>query len=283
MVFRFTVDKLTDKYIPPNQARKLPKWVGRFLGANDNGQKPRPDYLVWLEVLIGTFCGLLLLEGVFRNPNVFSDNHHAPIIIASYGASAILCFNANQAPLAQPKNVIIGHFLSALIGVCIEKLFLLSQAGRDHYYLGGALSVAIASVLMLILNCVHPPAGASALLPLIDEQIRRMSWWYLPVHLVSSVLMVSVALITGNVIRRYPVYWWTPYTKPVPQSDSALGPGDELQSDEAKNSPFDKDVIIEITGERLYVPPELSLDETEIDFLEGLQSKLDQLKHEQSV
>ena len=37
-----------------------------------------------------------------------------------------------------------------------------------------------------------------------------MSWWFLPVQLVSSVLILSVACITGNVIRRYPVYWWTP-------------------------------------------------------------------------
>lgn len=268
MVFKFTVDKLTDKYTPSNQVRKLPSWAGHFLGVNQNLQHPRPDYLIWLEILVGTFCGVLLLEGVFRNPNVFLDDHNAPIIIASYGASAILCFNANQAPLAQPRNVIEGHFVAALLGVCLEKLFLLTQTGADHYYIGGALSVGLSSVLMLILNCVHPPAGASALLPFISEPIRKMSWWYLPTHLVSSVLMVSVACITGNVFRKYPVFWWTPYVKPKdPEPEPEPEQASVLTSKESKN-------VVEITGDTLYVPEMMYLSQTELEFLKDIQLKL---------
>lgn len=48
------------------------------------------------------------------------------------------------------------------------------------------------------------------MLPLIDENIRKMGWWYLPVQLVSLLLIIPVACIFGNVFRRYPVYWWTP-------------------------------------------------------------------------
>lgn len=286
MVFKFTIDKLTDKHIPSNQVEKLPKSIGRFLGANDNQLKPRPDYLIWLEILLGTFCGVLLLEGVFRSPNIFSDDHDAPIIIASYGASAILCFNASQAPLAQPRNVIMGHFVAALIGTCIQKLFLLSQTGKDHYYLGGALSVAVASVLMLILNCVHPPAGASALLPLISAPTRRMGWWYLPTHLVSSVLMVSVAIITGNVIRKYPTYWWTPYQKPKPEPKSEPKPESQVQPTlnvqqtqpsihhTDSSSTISKPLAIEITLDSLNIPSSLQFDENELNVLENFQMKL---------
>ncbi|KAI5952155.1 hypothetical protein KGF57_004160 [Candida theae] len=142
--------------------------------------------------------------------NVFTDHHHAPIILASYGATAILCFNASQVPLAQPRNILLGHFISSTIGMSIQKLFSLSHGGRSNYWASGALSVAVSSVVMAITNTIHPPAGASALLPSIDEQVRSMSWWFLPVQLVSSVLIIAVALITGNVVRMYPVYWWSP-------------------------------------------------------------------------
>lgn len=260
MVFKFTIDNVLNKFVPANQFKKLPRPLGHFFGVNDNNKYPRPDYLIWLEIFIGSFCGILLLQGVFRNPNVFTDSHHAPIIIASYGASAILCFNASQAPLAQPRNVLFGHFLSALIGVCVYKLFLLSQVGQDHYYVGGAISVGLASVVMLICNVVHPPAGASALLPLIDEQIRQMSWWYLPTHIVSSVLIICVALITGNIIRRYPVYWWTPE------------PTQEFKpTDVAKVFPS-----IVINHKDVEVPHGVNLSDVEILALESIQMKLKQ-------
>lgn len=258
MVFKFSLDEVTGKYIPPNQVKKLPQILSYFLGVNKNALKPRPDYLLWIEILISSFCGILLLEGLFRNPNVFTSNHHAPIIIANYGATAILCFNANQVPLGQPRNIIFGHFFSSLIGVCIEKLFLLSNGGRQHYYVGGALSVGVASVLMLILNCVHPPAGASALLPFIDENIRSMSWWYLPTHLVSSVLITVVALITANVMRRYPVYWWI--ATPAPKK-----PEPEHQ--------------VVISGDSLTVPESVEFTEVEMEFLQSIQNKLSDEKN----
>ncbi|EGV63839.1 hypothetical protein PSN45_004088 [Yamadazyma tenuis] len=261
MVFQFNIDKHTKDFVPPNQVKRLPRALGYFLGNNDNGSKQRPDYFIWLEVLIGSFCGILVLEGVFRNPNIFTDHHNAPIVIASYGATAILCFNTNGLPLAQPRNIILGHFSSALIGVCVEKLFSLSEKGRDHYYIGGALSVGMASVLMSILNCVHPPAGASALLPFIDDGIRDMSWWYLPTHLVSSVLIVAVALITGNVIRKYPAFWWTPLNRTPPP------PTQEPKEEKALET-------LVLNAETLQVPKSLSLSEVEMEVLESLQNKL---------
>lgn len=48
----------------------------------------------------------------------------------------------------------------------------------------GALSFALTLVAMVVLNCVHPPAGALALLPSLDDRIRDMGWWYLTVQIV---------------------------------------------------------------------------------------------------
>ncbi|RKP30323.1 hypothetical protein METBISCDRAFT_27497 [Metschnikowia bicuspidata] len=150
------------------------------------------DYWLWLDILIGSLCGIAVIDAVFKLRTVFSG-HHAPLIIASYGASAVLYFNATVSPLAQPRNVIVSQFVSSLIGVGTQKLFTLSESAQADHWAGGALSVAVASAAITVLNCVHLPDGDSALLPCVDTKIREMGWWYLPAQMTSSVLMVAVA------------------------------------------------------------------------------------------
>ncbi|CCE82686.1 Piso0_002424 [Millerozyma farinosa CBS 7064] len=294
MVFKFTIDKVVNKYLPRNQVKKFPKALQRLLG--EHQVKPYSDYWIWIEILVSSFCGIALLEGIFKSHTVFTK-HHAPMIIASYGATAILCFNSSQVPLAQPRNIFLGHFTSSLIGVCITKLFSLSHQGRANYWAAGALSVGVSSVLMSILNCVHPPAGASALLPATDVEIREMSWWYLPVQIISSLLIICVALITGNLLRKYPIYWWSPETHETP---AAVKPTKTVHSDNISVSPnfsttsspdheeenklaieeekgieraseYDK-ILVEVG--RMWIPDSLDLDPVEMEWLESLQVKL---------
>lgn len=274
MVFKFTIDKVLDRFIPNNQTYRLPRHVRRFFG--NHNPSPVADYWIWLEILIATFCGIALLEGVFKSHTVFSD-HNAPMIIASYGAAAILCFNASTAPLAQPRNVLFGQIISSIVGMGIAKLFGLSSNGRDHYWASGALSVAVSSVLMLICNCVHPPAGSSALLPSIDAQIRKMSWWYIPVQIISSLLMMMVALITGNLIRKYPMYWWhagLPQHKAETNVDIKLEPV-KSTNDGLSFTPHSH--TIGINCNQINIPTELELSTLEIEWLEVIQEKLIQM------
>jgi CBS-domain-containing membrane protein len=58
---------------------------------------------------------------------VFLNDHFVAgtgrlLVIASFGASAVLIFGAVKSPLAQPRNLVGGHFLSALVGVIVFKL-----------------------------------------------------------------------------------------------------------------------------------------------------------------
>lgn len=276
-MFRFTIDKWLDPYLWPSQVHRFPKPMRRLLGGHS--PPPAPDYWIWLETLVASFCGIAVIEGVFKSHTAFSE-HHAPLIVASYGASAILCFNASQAPLAQPRNALVGHIVSSTLGVCIQKLFLLSQAGRDHYWAGGALSVAVSSVVMSILNCVHPPGGASALLPCLDDRVRAMGWWYLPVQLVSSVLMIAVACISGNVVRKYPVFWWSPATlgrKRSPGTDTS-----PVEKQPLAASTLEQGVVqfvkgrttMEIGPDAILVPEGAALDELELEWLMTLQKCL---------
>lgn len=117
-----------------------------------------------------------------------------------------------------------GHFFSALVGVCITKLFSLipDQARFDSLrWLAASLSTALAIVVMELTGTAHPPAGATALLPAVDEQVWNLSWYFLPVVLLSSMLLLACALLLNNLRRRYPVFWITPTPLPGPGPDSA--------------------------------------------------------------
>ena len=79
-------------------------------------------YVVYKETLldakehfwsfIGSFIGIGLIA-LFQS-NVISNND-AIFLIGSFGASSVLVYGAIQSPLAQPRNLIGGHLISALI------------------------------------------------------------------------------------------------------------------------------------------------------------------------
>src|SRR5438045_9304637 len=50
----------------------------------------------------------------------------AVLLIAPFGASCVLVFALPHSPLAQPRNVIGGHFISAFVGLAVLTLFSVS-------------------------------------------------------------------------------------------------------------------------------------------------------------
>jgi len=209
-----------------NPLSRLPPWLSRWLGFRAQPQAPIPHYIVWLWSFIGSFCGISLIQAVFGQAHYFIERG-VPSIVASYGATAVLIYGAVDVPLAQPRALFGGHFLGALTGICITKLFHLlptEERFQQLLWLAGSLSCATSVVVMQITGTTHPPAGATALLAAVNDDIRNMGWYYLPVVLLTSTLALAVALITNNIQRRYPVFWFQPSPhgapKPVPP-DSA--------------------------------------------------------------
>lgn len=100
--------------------------------------------------------------------------------------------------------------LSSVIGVAVAKLFLYSDHFHSIQYVGGALACAAATSLMALTKTVHPPAGATALLAVVDDRLLSLGWFLVPVMLLGCTLMISVALVINNIERRFPMYWWTP-------------------------------------------------------------------------
>ena len=124
------------------------------------------------------------------------------MLIGSFGASSVLVYGAIQSPLAQPRNLIGGHLVSALIGVTIYKFF------PDILWLTAPLAVSLSIICMQITKTLHPPGGATALIAVIgSEKIKALGYLYVisPV-LTGSLILFIVAMIFNNMTshRKYP-------------------------------------------------------------------------------
>lgn len=69
---------------------------------------------------------------------------------------------------------------------------------------------------MHLTKTTHPPAGATALLPCIDQHIWALRWYFLPVLLLSSAIVLVTALMVNNIQRQYPKFWVAQIPPPPP-------------------------------------------------------------------
>lgn len=151
---------------------------------------------------LGSFIGIAFIA--FANERVF-EKIDLLMIVGSFGASAVLIYGAIRSPLAQPRNLVGGHVLSALVGVACQQLF------PSTAWLAAALAVSTAIAVMHATKTLHPPGGATALIAVIGgERIHDLGFSYalFPVGGGALILLV-IALVVNNVPkqRRYPEFW----------------------------------------------------------------------------
>ncbi|KAK7967658.1 uncharacterized protein PG986_001935 [Apiospora aurea] len=219
--WHFDIDAYLNPYLPSPPWKRLPRFATHFVGYRPRPQQPIGNLAMIAWAFIGVFASLSIIEVVGRHIDSFR-NGGAPLIIGSFGAAAVLEFYAIESPLSQPRNSILGQVLASLVGVAVAKLFeldptLFPVAGgpesgvpaHDLTWLAGALACASATAVMALTGTVHPPAGATALLAVVDADVRALGWFLIPVMLLGCTLMFCVALLVNNVQRRFPVYWWT--------------------------------------------------------------------------
>ncbi|KAI1650129.1 HPP family protein [Daldinia loculata] len=207
--WHFEIDQYLNPWIPAAPWNHLPYPIAHFLGHRPEHQRPLGNIAMIFWAFIGVFCSLTIIEAVGHAIPSFEE-HGAPMIIGSFGAAAVLEFYAIESPLAQPRSAVLGQFFSSLIGVTIRKLFALGPMSNEVTWVAGSLSCSCAVAFMALTGTVHPPAGATALLAVIDEGVAHLGWFLIPVVLLGCVLMQCVALFLNNIQRRFPVYWWTP-------------------------------------------------------------------------
>ncbi|WP_420843828.1 HPP family protein [Leptospira levettii] len=122
------------------------------------------------------------------------------LLIGSFGATSVLLFAVPDAPLSQPRNLIGGHLLSAMIAVLLVYLF-----GTNFFTIG--LSVGLSILVMYLTHTLHPPGGATALIGVIGGV--GVDFIFFPVMVGVFVLLVN-ALVVNNLVhhRKYPVVWF---------------------------------------------------------------------------
>jgi CBS-domain-containing membrane protein len=148
----------------------------------------RAILLAWL----GGFVAIAVIAGLF-------EGTAWPLVLGSFGASCVLVFGFPDVPFSQPRNVVVGHFLSSLSGLVFLALF------GPHWW-SVALAVGTAIALMMMTRTVHPPAGSN---PVIIYLLQPGWGFLLAPTLLGAILLVLVTLLYNNATReaRYPKYW----------------------------------------------------------------------------
>ncbi|RLL99939.1 hypothetical protein CFD26_103733 [Aspergillus turcosus] len=274
--WHFNIDACLNPYLPAPPWRWLPRPVSHFLGyREDQPPKAVGNLLITFWALIGAFCGVLVVAEVFLHVPSFQA-HHAPIIVASFGATAVLEFSAIDSPFAQPRNMMVGQVAASIIGVAIAKLFALNPHAHALPQVGGALACAIATAFMAITNTTHPPAGATALLAVTEAY--ELGWYLVPMVLLGCVLILLVALLIDNIQRRFPVYWWTPHSLARPKPEDAESVRHEKPSGvkptESEDSFMDKPEKIIIQRGEVLMPDNLWISAEEREVLERVSQRI---------
>lgn len=151
---------------------------------------------------IGAFLGIAAVA--YINYNVLEKSDFV-MIIGSFGASAVLIYGAIKSPLAQPRNLMGGHFFSAIIGVASY------QALNWNMWAAGAVAVATSIAFMHATKTLHPPGGATALIAVIgSNKIHDLGYLYaiIPAALGAAIMLI-IALLVNNIpkSRKYPEFW----------------------------------------------------------------------------
>jgi CBS-domain-containing membrane protein len=122
-----------------------------------------------------------------------------PLLIGSFGASAVLLFGATDSPLAQPRNLVGGHLVSAAVAVAVVALL-------GSTPLTMAIGVGLAIFVMNLTHTTHPPGGATALIGV--QGAVGPGFIVLPV-LAGALILLVTAIFTNNVVyhRSYPKHW----------------------------------------------------------------------------
>ena len=119
-------------------------------------------------------------------------------LITSFGSSMVLLFGYPESPFSQPKNVFFGHLLTSIIGI----IFLYTVP--LPIYLLIPLAVGFSIALMILLNVVHPPAGANPIIVIIGSV--SLDYLINPIIIGSLIILVFGVILNRLILKKkYPL------------------------------------------------------------------------------
>lgn len=190
-----------ERFIKPSLPRfnyasvrlNVENYVFKLRGSKRSIPLDKPHYRHILWSWLGSFIGIAATA-------YLSVKTGTPLLMAPFGASSVLIFGVPDSPLAQPRNLIGGNFIAAVVSLTILHLF-----GSEPWTMGMAVATAIG--LMQLTGTVHPPSGAVALVVMMTKP----SWEFLLTPaLEGSMILLLCAVVFNNLAqdRSYPKHWF---------------------------------------------------------------------------
>lgn len=153
------------------------------------------------EKLASTFGGIVGISLIAWISFQFTGASGAALIVPSMGASAVLVFGVPHGKLSQPWALFGGHMVSAIIGVACYQLI-------PNVFLAAGFAVGLAIGAMHVLNCIHPPGGATALAAVIGgSAINALGFEYILSPVLLNTVIIFISAVAVNYLfpwRRYP-------------------------------------------------------------------------------
>ncbi|MFD6892563.1 HPP family protein [Streptomyces sp. NPDC059957] len=122
------------------------------------------------------------------------------VLVPPLAASAALVFAAPALPLAQPRSVIGGQLISAVVGFVV-----LAVAGSSLWSAAVAGGLAIGA--MALARTPHSPAAATSVIVVLTQPATAT---FLLLLLLATLVLVGVGILAGRSGKtpHYPTYWW---------------------------------------------------------------------------
>lgn len=136
--------------------------------------KNSPHLIDGILTGIGAFLGLSFI-------GLIAQSVEQMLIIAPFGATAVLLFSAPESEFSKPWNVVISYILSTIIGFLI-----LRYSNGEWLAIGGGFGVII--MLMHVFKAIHPPAGANFLI-VTQGHISLYLLWPLFIGLITLIII----------------------------------------------------------------------------------------------
>nr|WP_237500050.1 HPP family protein [Streptomyces sp. SID8379] len=126
---------------------------------------------------------------------------HQPMLIPPIAASAALVHGAPGLPISQPRNLVGGQLLAAVIGFATHAV-----TGSTSW--GAAIAAGLSLGAMMLTRLSHSPAAATAVVVVLQGPHLVP---FLPLLLLATVLLVAIGMLPGRVVGgqavRYPLAW----------------------------------------------------------------------------
>ena len=162
--------------------------------------------ICWPPLLGGIGAGVTIgVLAYITFQSILAGTNYGLWLAASFGSSVVVVFGYPENEFAQPKNVLLGHLLCALIGIIFVTLFNITQ-DRSIFFIAIGLAVGISVMLMMAFKITHPPAGGNTIVVMLTQDSFQF--------LVFPIMAGAITIIIGGVIynrfilkKNYPLKW----------------------------------------------------------------------------